>query len=58
MLLLAALCNYGIDELDHLLVYAMSKIDSIDHPVLGYLVCTGLDHDNLISCRSYGKLKV
>ena len=47
---LEVLRNYGVDELDHLLVYAMSKIDSIDHPVIGDLVCTGLDHDNLISC--------
>ena len=58
MLLLAALSNDAVDELDDLLVYFMCLEDRIDHGLLRNFLCTGLDHDYFLSCGSNSKCKI
>ena len=56
--LFSALSHDLVDEFDDLLVYFVSLVDGFDHLVFRNLVGSGLDHDNFLSCGSYGKLKV
>ena len=58
MFLFSALSYDLVDEFNDLLVYFVSLVDGFDHLVFRNLVGSGLDHDNFLSCGSYGKLKV
>ena len=50
MLLFTAFSNDGIEETYDLTVQIMSSVDGLDHKILRNLICSGLDHDNLITC--------
>ena len=58
MLLLAALCDDLVDKTDNFLVHIMCLVDCFDHQILRYFICSGLDHDNLLSCGSDCQLKI
>jgi len=58
MFLFSALCYDLVDEFDDLLVHFMSLVDSLDHLIFRDLISSGLNHDNLLSCRSNRKLKI
>ncbi len=55
-LLLAAFCHDGVDERNDLFVHFMCLEDCLDHHILGNLIGTSLDHDDLLSGGSNGQL--
>ena len=57
-LLLTTLGDDGIEEADNLLVDLVCLIDGLDHLIIGDAVCTGLDHDNLITGRCNGQIQI
>ena len=44
----------AVDEGNDGLIYFMCLVNGINHDCFGNFVCTGFNHDNLFSGRSYG----
>ena len=55
---LADFGNYGVDELNNLLVLSVTGHNGVEHNVIGNLVSACLNHSNEVRGRGYGKLKV
>ena len=58
VLLFSTFCHDRINKFNDLLVYLMSRKDRIDHLCLRNLICSGLNHNDLISRGCYRKLKI
>ena len=55
MLFFSALGNDLVDEGDDLFIYLVSLKDGFDHRILGNLVGSGFDHDDLFPGGSHGQ---
>ncbi len=58
LLLLSALVADHVVEGKDLLVHRICLIDVVDHVAFRHLIGTGLDHHDLVSCRSDGQAKI
>ena len=58
MLGLALFSRYLLKELYDLKVHIVSHIYSLEHLVIGDVICACLYHDDLLSHRCHGKLQI